>query len=59
MRNAQGFFLQFWKGPYRDFKIGKISVVNPSIGKFAIVHNHGIFGQLKKIAFTHTLLKLN
>ena len=31
----------------RAFQIGKISVVNPEIGKNVIVHNYGIFNQLK------------
>ena len=37
------FFFQFWA-----FQIGKISMVNPLIGKFVIVHNNGIFRQFKK-----------
>ena len=38
------------------FQIGKISMVNPYIGKFVIEHNYGIFGQLKnKLAITHTI----
>ena len=44
----------FWailgRGP-RGFQIGKISMVNPWIGKLVIVHNYSIFGQLKKNSF--------
>ena len=49
LQSHQGF-LQFWEGPPgpRAFQIGKISVVNPLIGKFVREHNYGIFSQLKK-----------
>ena len=40
------FFAILGRGP-RAFQIGKISMVNPSIGKFVIVGNYGIFGHLK------------
>ena len=40
----QGFFFgNFGKGP-RAFQIGKISAVNPKIGKFVLVHNYVILG---------------
>ena len=38
------FFAILGRGP-RAFQIGKISPVNPKIGKFVIAHNYVIFGQ--------------
>ena len=42
-------------GNFFWFQIGKISVVNPKIGKFVIVHNYVILVNKKIIAITHTL----
>ena len=53
--DSRDFFSDFGRCP-RAFQIGKISVQNPYIGKFVIVQNYGIFGQLKnKLAITHTI----
>ena len=42
---SQGFFFAIFGRSPRAFHIGKISMVNPKIGKFVIVHNYVIFGQ--------------
>ena len=52
---SRDFFAILGRGP-RAFKIGKISVVNPLIGKFVIVHKYSIFGQLKtNLSITYTI----
>ena len=51
---ARDIFAILGRGPWA-FQIGKISVVNPQIGKFVMVYHYVIFGQYKnKLAITHT-----
>ena len=66
MRKTQGFFRN-WQGVLGPLRLGKLAWLNHKLGNllkctiiFVIVHNHGIFGQLKNIlAFTYTILPLN
>ena len=40
----------------RVFQIGKISAVNPSIGKFVILHNYvNLVSKKNKLAITHNI----